>query len=362
MSCKLVVCLVLLGLILTTPATATTQRLPEIGVDRPGLSLQTEATQRKTLEDIRALHATWFRDGPTSGSPRAVANFVHEVQLAKQQNLKILVNIVQMDEDYDVPLVTHDHGWKAKKLSQINLDKFSQRFRRLLDAMKAAGLAIDAVEFGNEDDSFYYDADVPNGHAATPDELHVWLRGYGEFLRTGAVILHDPRYYPQAKVITFGIAHGCDTCGGPPKHLSNPAQMVSLLKNVDGFNYIDNASYHVDGYGTHIYASPSVGGAGVTALLRQDVWALGRDKPFWITERGYLDPRFPNKKGQTLSQGLQEIFDAFNDLSKRVPVGPMLFFSYSSGLTDAAGNPSGLVDAKGELVPAAKVLAAHAGR
>ena len=32
-----------------------------------------------------------------------------------------------MDEDYDIPLVTHDHGWKAKKLSQINLDKFSQR-------------------------------------------------------------------------------------------------------------------------------------------------------------------------------------------------------------------------------------------
>jgi hypothetical protein len=42
------------------------------------------------------------------------------VRLAKQQNLKVLVNIVQMDEDYEVPLLTHDHGWKAKKLTQIN--------------------------------------------------------------------------------------------------------------------------------------------------------------------------------------------------------------------------------------------------
>jgi hypothetical protein len=220
---------------------------------------------------------------------------------------------------------------------------------------------VNAVEFGNKNDSYYYDADVPNGHAASQAELKTCLRGYGEFLKTGALILHDPRYYPQAKIITFGIAHGCDQCGGPPQHLSNPARVVAMLKDVDGFNYIDNAGYYVDGYGAHIYASPSVGGPGVTALLRQDVWALGRDKPFWITEWGYLDPKFPNKKGQTLSQGLKEVLDAFDDLSQRVPVGPMLFYSYNSGLLDAEGNPSG-VDANREFVPAANVLSARAAQ
>jgi hypothetical protein len=153
------------------------------------------------------------------------------------------------------------------------LDKFAQRFRTLLGALKAADLTIDAVEFGNEDDSYYYDADVPNGHFASPEELHKWLRGCGEFLRTGAELLHDPRYYPQAKIVTFGIAHGCDRCGGPPQHLSNPGRIVAMLKDVDGFNFLDNASYRVDGYTTHIYASPSVGGPGLTALLRQDAWA-----------------------------------------------------------------------------------------
>jgi hypothetical protein len=136
-----------------------------------------------------------------------------------------------------------------------------------------------------------------------------------------------------------------------------------MLKDVDGFNYLDNASYRVDGYGTHIYASPSVGGPGATALLRQDVWALGRDKPLWITEWGFTDgTKFPNKKGQNASQALAEILAAFDDLSQRTPIGPMLFYSYNSGLMDGKGNPSGLVDANGEFVPAASVLSVRAAQ
>jgi hypothetical protein len=268
-----------------------------------------------------------------------------------------------MDEDYDIPLAKHSRGWNAKKLSQINLNKFAQRFRNMLGALKAAKLEIDAVEFGNEDDSYYYDADAPNGRSATPEDLHTWLRGYGEFLKTGAEILHDPRYYPQAKIITFGIAHGSDQYDNPPHHLSNPAKVVAMLKNVDGFNYIDNSGYHVGAYGTHIYASPSNAGESTTAALRQDVWALGRDKPLWVTEWGFTDAaKFPNPKGKTSSQGTVEMLAAFDDLSQRVPIGPLFFYSYNSGVVDAVGNGSGLVDAKGNFVPAAAVLSERAAR
>ena len=348
---------------MTTSPNASAQKLPEIGIDRSGLSMSGEAARQKAMEDIRALHATWFRDGPSSGSPAGVSNFVEEIRLAKQQNLRVLVNIVQMDEDYDISLVTHSHGWKAKKLSQINLDKFAHRLRHLLDALKAANLTIDAVEFGNEDDSYYYDADAPNGRALTADELHAWLRGYGEFLKTGAEILHDPRYYPQAKIITFGIAHGCDLCDNPPHHLSNPAKVVAMLKDVDGFNYIDNSSYHVDAYGTHIYVSPSSAGEGVAATLHQDIWALGRDKPLWVTEWGFTDPtKFPNARGESASQGLAQMFDAFDDLSHRVVIGPLFFYAYNTGMVDAHGRASGLVDAAGNFVPATALLSARAAR
>jgi hypothetical protein len=61
----------------------------EIGVDRSQLGSQSEAVQVKTLDDIKSLHATWFRDGPTSGSPQGVANFVAEVKRVKQRNLNV---------------------------------------------------------------------------------------------------------------------------------------------------------------------------------------------------------------------------------------------------------------------------------
>jgi hypothetical protein len=354
-------CILVALSLLSSPVLA--QEVSAIGIDRSGLSREDEATRKKTLEDIRTLHAAWFRDGPTSGSAQGVANFVDEVRLAKQQNLKVLINILQMDEDYDDALPMNDHGWRAKKLSQIDLKKFSQRFRHLLGALKEANLSIDAVEFGNEDDSYYYDADVPNGHSASQTELHIWLHGYGEFLKTGAEILHEPNDYPQAQIITFGMAHGYTAPGHPSHNLSNPAQVVAMLKSVDGFNYLDNASYHVTGYGTHVYASPANAGQSATALLRQDIWALGRNKPLWITEWGFTDAsKFPNAKGQTASQGMKEMLDAFDDLGQRIPIGPMFFYSYNSGLEDAKGKESGLVDKKGSFVPAASVLSARAAQ
>jgi hypothetical protein len=156
-----------------------------------------------------------------------------------------------------------------------------------LDALKAANLAVDAVEFGIEDDSYPYDADVSEDHKATPEEIKTWLHGYGQFLKTGAEILPNPSYFPQAKIITFGIAHGCDACD--VSHLSSPARFVAMLKKVDGHNYLDNSSYHVDGYGTHLYPSPNDIKNSVTSMLEQDVAALGRDRPIWDLGRRKAD-------------------------------------------------------------------------
>ena len=60
--------------------------------------------------------------------------------------------------------------------------------------------------------------------------------------------------------------------------------MIAALRNLDGFNYLDNAIYHVDGYGTHIYPNPDDLEQSITDLVRQDAAILGPDKPFWITE------------------------------------------------------------------------------
>jgi hypothetical protein len=329
----------------------------ELGIDDSEWNNKDAGVLEKTFDNFQTLGATWFRIGPSSGSKRGVANFVDLVRRAKNHKLNVLVNIGQFDEDYDggnanAPI--NKGGWKAKKLSEINLKKFSLRLQALCDALKAEGLAVDAFEIGNEDDQNPYDADVPEGHPASPAETKTWLKGYGEFLRTAAEIVHDKNNFPQAKIITFGIAHIPDM-PHMVGHLSNPASYVAMLSNVDGVNYLDNDSYHVDGFGTHLYPSPSDVSGQTARLLRQDINALGRSKPLWITEFGFLtDPHknFPSIKHQTLEEALTELLNTIEDFHRRLHFGPAFFYQYGGGW---------LVDDSGNLKPISQTLSQRAG-
>ncbi|WP_157450082.1 hypothetical protein [Bradyrhizobium sp. ARR65] len=310
------------------------------------MSTQPRDVKEKTLKDIHDLGLVWLRDAPTSGSQRAIANFVEEIAVAKKNQLKVLAIIMPMDEDYDGALPINRCGWREKRLSQINLTKYAKRLQTLFGAVKAAGLSIDAFEFGGEFDQYCYDADVPRGHAgsATPGEIKTWLKGYGRFLQTGAAIAHASKYFPQAKIITFGMAHSGDSRSGGA--FPAPARYVAMLRDVDGVNYLKD----VDGYGTHLYPSPNDIVNSVRHLLGEDVAALGRDRPIWITEWGFLEIRaFPNRSGRTLPQCVQTFLDVLDEARRDIPIGPAMYFRYDVWLTDATGKP----------LPQADVLAAY---
>jgi hypothetical protein len=205
---------------------------------------------------------------------------------------------------------------------------------------------------GNEVDWICFNGDVPDGHAPTEAEFMTAVRGYAHFLKTAAEVIHDPRYFPNGKIITFGIAHGSDRWDRPPHHFSNPARMIAMLRNLDGFNYVDNTLYHVDGYGTHIYPNPDNLRQSVMDLVRQDAAILGPDRPFWITEWGLATNRYPNQQRQTRSQAFKDFYDTLNKL--RIPFGPPFYYANSPG-------GSSLIDANGALLPEAKALAVGGG-
>lgn len=50
------------------------QAVNEIGIDRSNLTRESEAVQEKTLQEIHALHATWFRDVLSGTTPQTVAS------------------------------------------------------------------------------------------------------------------------------------------------------------------------------------------------------------------------------------------------------------------------------------------------
>jgi hypothetical protein len=354
--------IIVLGwLFVASPVAGLAQAGEEIGIDRSNLTRESEAVQEKTLHDIHALHATWFRDVLFGTTPQTVAKFVTEVRLAKQNNLKFLANVLAAQADYDEGYQSQNAGeefrkrcgWPqgSSKLSQINLAKLAQRLHIQFNAVKAANLTIDAFEIGNEVDWICFNGDVPDGHTPTEVELTTAVRGYAHFLKVAAEVIRDPHYFPNAKIITFGIAHSSDRWDKPPHHFSNPARMIAALRNLDGFNYLDNAIYHVDGYGTHIYPNPDNLEQSATDLIRQDAAILGPDKPFWITEWGLNANKYPNKQGQTRSQGMRTFYAALDKL--HIPLGPPFYYAYSPGGSE-------LIDANGALLPEASALAVRA--
>ena len=341
---------------------ALAQSALELGIDRSNLSKASASTQQKTIEGIRSLHTKWFRDVlSAAGKPEALDQFVNEVRLVKQNNLKMLVNVLPAYLDYDEPFANAGDdfkkicGWSGGdgKLSQINLTKFTQHLRAVLDAVKAANLSIDAFEIGNEFDTSCYDADVPVGHQASEKEIGTWLRGYGEFLKAAALVIRDPNYFPHSTIITFGMAHGSDKWDKPWRHMSHPAALVARLRNVNGFNYLDNSQYKVDGYGTHIYPWPGDIVGSVRGTLTQDADELGRGKPLWVTEWGFLSKSsFSTPKHESLDQGIQEIIDTFVSLAPSIALGPIMFYRYDVWLTDETG----------QLLPQASILSKYGAK
>ena len=118
-------------------APAPAQAPQELGIDRSNLTRESEAVQEKTLQGIHALHATWFRDVLSAvAKPALQAKFVNEVRLAKQDNLKILVNVLPSYLDYDEPFANAGEdfrkicGWSGGdgKLSEIMLMAMERTF------------------------------------------------------------------------------------------------------------------------------------------------------------------------------------------------------------------------------------------
>jgi hypothetical protein len=342
---------------------AQPRRQFDVAICQSNMIWETKQKQASIFSGIRATRVRWFRDA-FAYPPDRTADFIEVVRQAKQANLKMLVVVTQSATDYDGAAPTADNagpafqklcGWSqgSMKLSRINLTKFKSRLRGLLVALKAARLQVDAFEIGNEVDWVCFNGDVPFGRDANPDEVLVAARGYARFLDAAAEVIRDPRYFPGAKIITFGMAHADDKWDMPRHHLPNPAAFVASLRKLDGVNYLSNARYHVDGYGSHIYTGPDDVERSAAATLVADADALGTDLPIWITEFGWRKNQFPNRAGENRGQAIEEFFKALAE-DRRITFGPMFYYAYDDP-------PWSLVDSRGALLPEALALARHCG-
>jgi hypothetical protein len=226
----------LTNLVASAPAFSADKSPIEIGIDRSNLSDQKEDVRKKTIEDIHALGAQWFRDGFPDHPYSKSSNFVDELKQAKQLGLKVLVTLGPNSADFDKN-VTNDNagddfckrcGWPqgSRRYSQINLKLLEVRLRQQFDQLKAAGVDVDAFEIGNEVNWICFNGDVPNGHVASEQEFLSAVRGYAKFLKTTGELIKDRHYFPDAQIVLFGLVNSSD-----PKHSLSGPEFVAKLKN-----------------------------------------------------------------------------------------------------------------------------------
>jgi hypothetical protein len=295
---------------------ATSSPIVEMGIDRSNMSTEWslappsepdvypfngsyngqgvfEARRVAVFDGIARLHTQWFRDGFGADTPADAAMFVDTVRRVHERGMKILAVVGPTRTDYDphdvIPGNPKVNGcqWSTAPLSKIDLAKFEHRIRVHFDALKAAGVAVDAFEIGNELDLYCNDADMPetSEFAAhhwkwflTSEQVHRFAAGYAPFLKTFAGLIKE--YFPGAKIITFGMSNPS----------GNSAPLIAALANfTDASGKTFDYTSLVDGYGTHIYPSSVTTlrvVQGTTAELTAQAGLLphAAEKPLWITE------------------------------------------------------------------------------
>jgi hypothetical protein len=347
---------------LTVSAAVADPRHLEYGVDRSNLTWETDAVMAKTLADIGALKVQWFRDGITSAGPGNYTRFLQELRLAKAQGLKYLAIVMPKDEDFPEgykppnagPEFAKRCGWPGGsfEVGKVDLSRFKARLGAELDAVKAAGLAIDAFEIGNEYVWMCFDGDVPDGHEASPEELGRFVEGYARFLKAAATAIEDPSRFPNAQVITFGLAHVLSSWE-VGHHISNSGRILEMLRNLDGVDYLNNSGYKIAGVGLHLYPSLDAKPEDSLAIVEADSRAAG-NLPVWITEWGFNREAFKTRHDITRTQAIARFCDVLEHAPQ--PLGPNFFYAY------AEPGPSGftLIGDNGTALPEAAELSRQA--
>lgn len=319
---------------------------PETGMQRAGLAREARdpisgqfVARERVFRNLAYLNSKWFRTGWSTGANQQVKDVVARARRAGQ---KVLLTLMPDAADYDTAdpyIYRKDGSTKSLPLSTINHLKYRARLKSFLQDLKNSQLAIDAFEIGNEMDTITFNGDSPNDpdRTFTEQETLKWVTGYALFLESSALIIKNE--FPQAKVITFGLANAPNSFV-PFRgfHLLDPAHDLARMKNLVVNGVASNYFRYVDGIGLHIYPNPNaseISERNGSNLLKDNVSELGfLNKPFWITEWGYRRPSFSQPESKnTAGETRNDLFYAFLDMlnqQTQFELGPVFLYAMES--------------------------------
>lgn len=319
---------------------------PTLGIAQSDLVWNTNPMP--TVSGIANLGSTWLRTNMRATS--LASTFAGIVVAANHANQHVIAQILVDPDDFDNPAgstannttaFTQLCGYSggALRVSQTNVALFTRRFTSYLKSLKAAGAIVEAFEIGNEYDWACFNGDIPlGGSAIKAASLTPFIQKYALLVKAAKQVMTT--YYPQSQLITFGAAN-CfmfvtTSC------VQDPQNLLAALQNINGLNYLD----FVDGFGEHLYPSPTDIPSALTALQNISK-VLGVTKPFWITEWG-----FNNTSGQSRYLEFRQFLELMNSTGS-IPVAHLMLYNYASADSWSllSGGATGSVDAEARIFP-----------
>lgn len=287
----------LLSLIAIGPVAATGSERDAagiVGINRVNLAWLTADEQRKILTDIAASGVTHVRLSLSA----PVEKSIDAVEIAHGLGLKILLEIQLTNPEYYAAKVRARTGfgriWDIRRLSDIDLMRYREKLKASLRRMDDAGVALMAVEPGNEINYSAYNGDLVvlrQPGAATPRHVSdirnrkAFERGLANYVEVARITRQELKatiHSADAVLVSAGLS---DMSAGEADQRGmerlDPQEVITLLKS----RGLDD---NVDAYGIHVYPGRRAGpmlGRYVNALLGF-CGAGEAGKPCWITEWG----------------------------------------------------------------------------
>ncbi|MGO4403393.1 glycoside hydrolase [Bosea sp. RAF48] len=280
---------------LAAPATAPTQ----FGVNRVNLAWLDAAGREKVLDQIAQSGIRAVRLSLTNPMDASI----DAVRLAHQKGLAILLEIslnnAALYPEGTKPRSGRGRIWDMYRLSDVSPELFRAALGDALQRIDRLGVALLAVEPGNEINWGAYNGDLeirPEANTRTarslqdladPDAVARGAANYVQLLKVTRAELAKTKLSAGAKVVSAGLSDI------PPEHADrrgidsiDPASFTALMRE----HGLDQAA---DGYGIHVYP----GGDGSPAAREQHVeQALSicrsrpaEGKPCWVTEWGFAN-------------------------------------------------------------------------
>lgn len=291
------------------------------GVNRVNLAWLGPAEQEAILVRIAESGVSDVRLSLSHPVDRSIA----ALKIADRLGLSILLEIQLTNRIYyppdAEPRPAFGRVWDIRRLSELDLDRYSAELKDAFSRIDAAGIRLAAVEPGNEINISPYNGD-----------LHVYRTRGVRTARSGADLKDSSAFgrgldkYVAALSLTRAALRATEHSGDAVLVSAGLSDMGQKFADRLGFERVDAGEVIgmlrargldavVDAYGIHLYPGPRKG----EALTERITEVLdfcepeGRGKPCWVTEWGIANPQkvcpLDDSRREAAVDAVQDIFD-----------------------------------------------------